>query len=317
MAVYTPVSRTDLTGFLRAYDIGRLQDHAAIAEGIENSNYRLETDRGRFILTLYEKRVREADLPFFLALMSHLQESGLPCPRPVAGRDSIVLRRLNGRPAAIVTFLPGKAVARPDTARTRAAGAVLARLHEAARGFAGSRANDLGPCGWRKLHEDCRARAGEVKPGLADIVGRELDFLERAWPGNLPRGVIHGDLFPDNVLYEGARVSGVIDFYFAAEDMLAFDLAICLNAWCFAGGEFLPAHARALVAGYEDVRPLGPAERAALPVLARGAAMRFLLTRLYDWLHPEPDALVTPKDPLGFLERLRFHQRSNWLSALA
>lgn len=317
MAVYTSVSRGDLDEFLRAYDIGPPIRFSAIAEGIENSNYRLETAQGRFILTLYEKRVREEDLPFFLTLMNHVREYGLPCPRPVPGRDGIVLRRLKGRPAALVTFLPGKSSEQPDETRTRAAGAVLAQLHEAARDFPGSRTNALGPSAWRGLFQDCRPGADTVTPGLGSAIRNELDFLARTWPVDLPTGIIHGDLFPDNVLYEDVEVSGVIDFYFAAVDMLAFDLAVCLNAWCFGPEGFLPDHARALVGGYESVRPLTAAERAALPVLARGAAMRFLLTRLYDWLHPEPDALVTPKDPLGFLERLRFFQRPDWLHDLA
>ncbi len=314
MAVYTPVSQTELDGFLRAYDIGPLLGFSAIPEGIENSNYKLQSGQGCFILTLYEKRVREEDLPFFLALMSHVRERGLPSPCPVSGRDGMVLRRLKGRPAAIVSFLPGISVRCPNEARTRAAGVILARLHEAARDFGGSRKNDLGPSGWRRLFEDCRTSADAITPGLAAAIAEELAFLEQSWPAGLPVGIIHGDLFPDNVLYLGEEVSGIIDFYFAAADMLAFDLAICVNAWCFgADGGFMPAHARALIAGYESVRPLTAAERAALPVLARGAAMRFLLTRLYDQLHPEPDALVMPKDPLGYLERLRFHQHSNGL----
>lgn len=318
MAVYTPVSEQDLSTFLRAYDIGAPVGLSPIAEGIENSNYELETDQGCFILTLYEKRVRESDLPFFLSLMSHLRERGLPCPRPVPARDGVVLRRLNGRPAAVVTFLPGRWTSSPNLAQTEAAGALLARLHEGASDFSGSRANDLGPAGWRELYGKCAGRADEVTPGLAAAIGEELKFLERAWPENLPRGVIHGDLFPDNVLYTDDHVSGVIDFYFAAVDILALDLAIGLNAWCFApDGRFLTDHARAMVRGYDSVRPLHSAERAALPVLARGGAMRFLLTRLHDRLHPEPDALVTPKDPLRFLKRLRFHQESDWLHALA
>jgi homoserine kinase type II len=318
VAVYTPVSEADLVAFLQAYDTGALAGYSPIAEGIENSNYLLETGRGRFILTLYEKRVREADLPFFLSLMQHLNRHGLPCPLPVQGRDGIALRRLNGRPAVIVTFLPGRATHNPRAAQTLTAGAMLARLHEAAQDFGGTRPNDLGPSGWTRLYEACRDRADPVRRGLADEIGGELAFLKRNWPAGLPSGVIHGDLFPDNVLFTDSTVSGVIDFYFAANDMLAFDIAICLNAWCFgADRRFMPGQARALLDGYESVRPLAAAEREALPVLARGAAMRFLLTRLYDRLHPEPDALVTPKDPLGYFERLRFHQETDWLRTLA
>ncbi len=309
MAVYTEVEPGELRRFLAAYDLGELVALVGIREGVENTNFRLETTLGRFILTIYEKRVDPADLPFFLGLMLHLAEHGLPCPLPVRGRDGQMLRRLAGKPAAIVSFLEGRSVRRIEPAHCAAVGGALAALHLAGRGFALRRANALGPAGWRRLLEATGKRAEEVAPGLAAELEAELEALERSWPAGLPGGVIHADLFPDNVFFEGERVSGLIDFYFACDDLLAYDLAICLNAWCFeSDGAFNVTKARALLVGYRARRALLPEEIAALPILARGAALRFLATRLYDWLHRVPGALVKPKDPLEYLAKLRFHR---------
>jgi homoserine kinase type II len=309
MAVYTEVAQGELARFLADYDLGEPLALVGIKEGVENSNFRLETTLGRFILTIYERRVDPADLPFFLGLMLHLAEHGLPCPLPVRARDGGLLRRLAGKPAAIVSWLDGRSPRRLEPRHCEAVGGALAALHLAGRGFALRRPNALGPAGWRRLVAATAARADEVREGLAELVAAELGALERAWPERLPGGVIHADLFPDNVFFEGERVSGVIDFYFACDDLLAYDLAICLNAWCFeSDGACNVTKARALLTGYRARRPLEPAEIAALPVLARGAALRFLLTRLYDWLNQVPGALVRPKDPLEYLARLRFHQ---------
>ncbi len=309
MAVYTEVEPGELRRFLAAYDLGELVALVGIREGVENTNFRLETTLGRFILTIYEKRVDPADLPFFLGLMLHLAEHGLPCPLPVRGRDGAMLRRLAGKPAAIVSFLEGKSVRRIEPVHCAAVGGALASLHLAGRGFPLRRPNALGPEGWRRLLEATGARADEVAPGLAQELAAELETLERRWPGGLPAGVIHADLFPDNVFFEGERVSGLIDFYFACDDLLAYDLAICLNAWCFeSDGAFNVTKARALLVGYEARRALLPEEIEALPILARGAALRFLATRLYDWLNRVPGALVKPKDPLEYLAKLRFHR---------
>lgn len=309
MAVYTPVGAAELRRFLADYDLGEPLALVPIAEGVENSNFRLETTLGRFILTLYEKRVDPADLPFFLGLMMHLAERGLPCPLPVRNRDGAMLGRLEGKPAAIVSFLDGKSPRRIGPRHCGAVGAALASLHLAGRGFALHRPNALGLEGWRGLVAATRARADEVAPGLGETITGELSALDRAWPHDLPAGVIHADLFPDNVFFEGERVSGLIDFYFACDDLLAYDVAICLNAWCFeADGAFNVTKAQALLTGYRARRPLAAAEIEALPTLARGAALRFLLTRLYDWLNRVPGALVKPKDPLEYLRKLRFHQ---------
>lgn len=309
MAVYTEVDDEALSAFVSAYDIGAVLSCKGIAEGVENSNFLLRTEGGTFILTLYERRVAEADLPFFLGLMDHLARRGIACPTPIRGRDGHNLRHLCGRPAAIVSFLEGVWPRRPTPKHCAGVGAALAAMHLAGRDFPLRRENALSVAGWRPLFARCAARADEVLPGLADEIARELDVLEQAWPRHLPKGVIHADLFPDNVFFLGEGVSGLIDFYFACNDALAYDLAICLNAWCFEpDGAFNITKARHMLAGYRAVRPLEAAELAALPILARGAALRFLLTRLYDWLHQVDGALVRPKDPLEYWQKLRFHR---------
>lgn len=309
MAVYTDVPDEELAAFVAEYDLGAVTAFKGIAEGVENSNFLLRTERGSYILTLYEKRVRAGDLPFFLGLMEHLAARGFTCPTPVKGKDGVALRQLCGRPAAIVTFLDGLWPRRIQTLHCAGVGDALARLHQASAGFAIRRPNDLSVAGWRRLLEASAPRAHEVRAGLAEELMAEFARLEAAWPAGLPQGVIHADLFPDNVFFQGDRLSGVIDFYFACDDAFAYDVAICLNAWCFeADGSFNVTKARALLTRYEAVRPLSPAEYAALPVLARGSALRFLLTRLYDWLNHPPGAFVKPKDPVEYLHKLRFHQ---------
>jgi homoserine kinase type II len=309
MAVYTEVSDEELAAFVAGYGLGELLSYKGIAEGVENTNYVVHTDAGTFILTLYEKRVARADLPFFLGLMEHLAKAGVSCPVPVRNKAGAYLSELAGRAAAMVTFLEGLSVRRPRAEHCAGVGRALAELHLAGRGFPLKRANALGLAGWRPLYERFAGRAGEIAPHLAKTVADELAALEIQWPRDLPHGVIHADLFPDNVFFRGERLSGLIDFYFACNDALAYDLAICLNAWCFeADFSFNITKGRALIGAYQDVRPLSPGERAAFPVLARGAAMRFLLTRSYDWLNPKPDALVSPHDPIAYLRRLRFHQ---------
>jgi homoserine kinase type II len=309
MAVYTAIDRPSLEAFLAAYDIGRPLAFDGITEGVENSNYLLITERGRFILTLYEKRVEPADLPFFLGLMDHLAARGVPCPIPVHGHDGEALRSLCGRRAAVVSFLEGASPRRVQAAHCAALGTALAGLHLAGAGFGMSRPNSLSVGGWRPLFEACRADADRVLPGLEDEIDRELRQIEDQWPHDLPRGVIHADLFPDNVFFQGERLTGIIDFYFACVDIIAYDLAICLNAWCFEpDGAFNITKARQMLAAYRARRAFTPRELAALPLLARGAALRFLLTRLFDWQNRVEGALVNPKNPLEYLEKLRFHR---------
>ena len=305
MAVYTDVSDDALQAFLARYDVGELIAFKGIAEGVSNSNFLLETERARFILTLYEARTEAAQLPFFLALMEHLATEGITCPLPVRQRDGAALGTLAGRPAALVSYLSGVSLKRPLVSHCLEAGETLARLHLAGRSFGSQRRNDLSVEGWRPLFDEAGDRADDVAAGLSKLIGEELSDLEQRWPQHLPRGIVHADLFPDNVFFLRGRLSGVIDFYFACTDALAYDLAICLNAWAFEPDFAFNLHkARALIEGYQRHRRLEPAEAAALPVLARGAALRFTLTRLVDWLNVPPGALVKPHDPLAYYRRL-------------
>jgi homoserine kinase type II len=310
MAVYTDVSTEDLGRFLAGYDLGELRSYKGIAEGVENSNFLVHTTTGYYILTLYEKRVAAGDVPFFLALMEHLARRGINCPQPVKNRDSEALGMLCGRPAAVVTFLDGMWMRRPDADHCAAVGTALAQMHLAGADFPGRRKNALSVGGWRPLFDQAGDRADGVQQGMRSIIEDELARLEQSWPGNLPQGVIHADLFPDNVFFLGDSLSGLIDFYFACTDTLAYDVAICLNAWCFEPDHsYNVTKGKSLLASYIDARPLSAAELDALPLLARGAAMRFLLTRLVDWLNVPQGALVKPKNPLEYFRKLRFHQK--------
>lgn len=309
MAVYTDVSAAQISAFLELYDIGTLTSFHGIAEGVENSNFLLQTTKATFILTLYEKRVAREDLPFFISLMQHLAAHGLSCPQPVAARSGAMLGELAGRPAALVTFLPGVSVRRPTATHCAELGRGLAQLHLAGRDFAMRRPNALSVAGWRQLQQTVEGREDEVAPGLAATIKDELTDLEADWPRGLPEGVIHADLFPDNAFFLDDTLSGIIDFYFACTDFFAYDVAVCLNSWCFEpDASYNVTKGRALLSGYEALRPLTREEGAALPRLARGAALRFLLTRLVDWLNVPPGALVRPKDPREYLRKLRFHR---------
>jgi homoserine kinase type II len=309
MAVYTDVAAEDLAEFLRGYDIGELLSYKGIAEGVENSNFLMHTSRGAFILTLYEKRVAADDLPYFLSLMAHLAERGVRCPQPARNRQGAVYSQLAGRPAAIINFLEGVWPRRPNAAHCTGVGEALARMHLAGADFPLFRENPLSVSGWRPLFDLAADRADGVQAGLRDFILRELEHLEANWPNHLPLGVIHADLFPDNVFFLGDRLSGLIDFPFSCNDILAYDVAICLNAWCFEPDHsFNVTKARALLNAYGRERKLSVAEQDALPLLARGAALRFLLTRLVDFLNVPPGALVKPKDPLEYVRKLRFHQ---------
>ncbi|MBK19851.1 MAG: homoserine kinase [Rhodospirillaceae bacterium] len=316
MAVYTEVSDEDLVSFVAEYDIGDIQSCKGIAEGVENSNYLLQTDRGNFILTLYEKRVQPEDLPFFLGLMEHLAERNFPCPTPIHAPDGVALRELNGKPAAMISFLSGMWPKRINSDHCREVGVAAAKMHLAADGFGLSRKNGLDRKAWQQLFDQTKDRADEIDTGLASKIESELTYLDENWPADLPGGIIHADLFPDNVFFHGNDLSGIIDFYFACNGSFAYEIAICLNAWCFEDdGSFNITKAHNLVKGYNSARMLEEAEITALPLLARGSALRFLLTRLYDLLNHPPGALVNPKDPLEYLQKLRFHQQADDQSA--
>ena len=309
MAVYTEVTDEELTAFARLYDIGEVLSCKGIAEGVENSNYLLGADAGQYILTLYEKRVKPGDLPFFLGLMEHLAAKGVAAPVPIRALDGNYLQTLCGRPAAIVTFLSGMWPKRVQPTHCGELGRAMADLHLAGADFSLVRGNALSVASWRPLLEACGPGADALLGGLVKELSAELAELEANWPRGLPAGVIHADLFPDNVFFRGDRLSGLIDFYFACNDALAYDIAICLNAWCFeADRSFNITKARRLLGGYQSRRALSPGELEALPWLARGSAMRFLLTRLFDWMNTPADALVIRKDPLEYLDKLRFHR---------
>jgi len=314
MAVYTHVPAEEIDAFLTRYDAGRLVSAKGIAEGVENSNYLLETTGAdgaghRYILTLYEKRVDEADLPFFMDLLDHLGARGCLVPRFIADRDGRRLQQLSGRPACLIEFLTGISVTEPTPGQAHAAGVALGELHKAAQGFAGERRNALDIAGWHALAAKCGEDFDQIQPGLAARVGEELAFLDAHWPADLPRSVIHADLFPDNVLMLGEEVTGLIDFYFSCTDIRAYDLAVTHSAWCFSndGATWHGARGAAIGAGYGEAHGLSGAERAAFPILCRGAALRFLLTRAYDWINTPADALVTRKDPLAYLRRMDFY----------
>ncbi len=309
MAVYTQVSTEEMEAFLRHYDHGRLISAKGIAEGVENSNYLIETTASRFILTLYEKRVNVDDLPFFFALLDHLADKGLNIPRALRDRDGVQLQTLAGRPACLIEFLTGVSVTHPTPAQARAAGGALGDMHKALADFTWSRPNSLGLPGWHELAGRCGSDLDGIAPGLGARVALELAFLDANWPVHLPTSVVHADMFPDNVLMLGDAVSGVIDFYFACTDIRAWDLAVTHTAWCFEsdGTHFHADVGAALIAGYDRQFGLSDLERIAFPILARGACLRFLLTRAWDWLNTPATAMVTRKDPLAFLRRLDFY----------
>jgi homoserine kinase type II len=310
MAVYTDIADEELRSFCADYPIADVVSFMGIAEGVENSNFLIRTADSNYILTLYEKRVKREELPFFIGLMEHLAARGISCPQPLRTRRGETLRELRGRPAAMISFLPGLWPRRITANHCAELGTALARLHKAGADYPHSRRNALSLNGWCDLIDATQAEADGVRPGLAEALAAEYAFLEANWPQDLPTGVIHADLFPDNVFFTGEKLTGIIDFYFACTDALAYDLIICLNAWCFeADGSFNRTKAVALMKHYLAERPLTPAERKALPILARGACLRFLLTRLYDWLNRVPGALVKPKDPLEYWAKLRFHQQ--------
>ncbi|KHK92967.1 homoserine kinase [Novosphingobium malaysiense] len=315
MAVYTRLGAEEMAAIIAAFDVGTLISAKGIAEGVSNSNWLIETQDAqgalhRFILTVYETRTDTADLPFFLDLLDHLAARDCPVPRTIHDRNGASHRFHEGKALALIEFLPGISVSEPTRAQARAVGAALAQVHLAAADFPAERRNSMGPDAWRQLLGDCGSEGLEsIHPGLAAIVDRELAALSSGWPSDLPSGVIHADLFPDNVLMLGDEVTGLIDFYFACTDITAYDVAVTHAAWCFSadGAGFLPDLSVALMEGYESVRPLSQMERDALPLLAQGAAMRFLATRAYDWLNTPNDALVTPKDPMAFVRRLEFY----------
>ena len=312
MAVYTEIDTNTLAEFAAQYPLSQIDEFKGITAGVQNSNFLLTTVNAKYILTIFESSangVAAADLPFFLGLMLHLSARGLSCPVPLARKDGGLISTIKNKPAALVSFLEGRSVKTPRPQHCRALGAAMAQMHLAGDGFELTRPNNHGLGNWQALFERCHSRADEVSPDLTRAMERELTRLKENWPGSLPTGIIHADLFPDNVFFMQGDMSGLIDFYFACNDFYAYDLAIALNAWCFeADATFNVTKARALLSGYQNLRPLAPEEIDAMPILGAGAAMRFLTTRLFDWLNQIDGAQVEPKNPNDFLRRLRFHR---------
>ena len=312
MAVYTEIDSNTLAEIAAQYPLSQVDEFKGITAGVQNSNFLLTTADAKYILTIYESSangVAAADLPFFLNLMLHLSAQGLSCPVPLARKDGGLVSTIKNKPAALVSFLEGRSVRTPRPEHCRALGAAMAQMHLAGDRFELTRPNNHGLGNWQALFERCHSRADEVSPDLTRAMERELTRLQENWPDNLPTGIIHADLFPDNVFFLKGDISGLIDFYFACNDFYAYDLAIALNAWCFeADATFNVTKARALMSGYQNMRPLAPEEIDAVPILGAGAAMRFLTTRLFDWLNQVDGAQVEPKNPNDFLRRLRFHR---------
>ena len=316
MAVYTHLSDPQIAALIEGdYAIGRFLRAEGISQGVSNTNYRVDVEVNGgvqpYILTLYEARTETSELPFFLGLMEHLAKHGIACPKPIPRCDGEVISRIAGKYAALISFLPGKSRIEMDETHCAAVGHLLAALHKAGSAFEGKRANTLSLSGWWGLHTHVKGKLDAIEPGFDRLVAEELSYLDRHWPRDLPQGAIHADLFPDNVFFEDDAVSGVIDFYFACTDAWAYDLAVTLNAWCFEQHTFNVAKAQALFAAYESQQQITMEEKNALPILLRGAAMRFLLTRAYDWLLQKTEAVVTPHDPREYAAKLRYHQQQN------
>ena len=310
MAVYTHVSAEALEEFLLRYDVGELVSAKGIAEGVENSNYLIDTTKGRFILTLYEKRVEAGDLPYFMALLDHLADRGNPVPPAIKDRDGEAIQTLEGRPACLIRFLAGVSVSHPTAAQAEAAGAAMGRMHASLTDFALVRDNSMGVRTWQPLFDRCGRSLDDMAVNLHAEAGEMVDRVVRGWQGDhFPQGTIHADLFPDNVLMRGSDVTGLIDFYFACTDARIYDLAVMHTAWSFdaSGATHHPAIGEALIRGYHRTLPLSDEERAALPGFAAGACIRFFLSRAWDWLNTPADAMVTRKDPLAYWRRLKIY----------
>ena len=310
MAVYTHLGAEQLIELISHYDVGDLVSVKGIAEGVSNSNWLIETTQARYILTMYERRIEIDDLPFFLNLLDHLAARDCPVPATIHDCDGAAFRMMDGKAVALFEFLPGVSVDMANPAQARAVGVALAEMHVQSNDFSMTRTNDLRPPDWQALFDQCgTSRIAAIDTQLASIIGDHMPALAVNWPTDLPISTIHADLFPDNVLLLGDGVSGLIDFYFACTDFTAYDLAVTHASWCFSGDgrEFSADISDALIAGYNSVRPLQPGEIAALPLLAKGAAMRFVATRTYDWIDTPDDALVTKKDPMDFARRLLFY----------
>ena len=311
MAVYTKLSENNLKDFFSKYNLGKLLKFKGIQEGIENSNYFVKTDSGKFILTIYEKRVEEKDLPFFMGLMKNIFNENFPSPEPIINKNGNYITEIFGKKAAVVSFLEGASKKNLTPGNCHEVGIYTAKLHMITKNLNIKRTNRLSVNSWRLIYRKIQKDCSKIYPGLTKIIERNLEVIEDKWPKNIPRGIIHADLFPDNIFFKGSKLTGIIDFYFSCYDFYALEIAICLNALCFEGKNenlsFNVTKAKKFIDGYSSIRKLTEEEKESLKILCHGAAMRFLLTRVFDYLNLTEDALVKIKDPVEYLKRLEFH----------
>ena len=314
MAVYTKFNQKDFENILKEYSIGELNDFKGIKEGIENTNYFLKVDEKKYILTIYEKRVKEEDLPFFAELMLKLNASRFHCPVPILNKKKVAITKYKEKKLMISSFLDGSAkdILSPDNCKS--VGREAAKLHEITKNFKINRKNDLSVNSWRKIFNSVKESCGKIHKELPNLIETNLIDVEKNWPNDLPRGIIHADLFNDNIFFEKEKFSGIIDFYFSCNDFFAFEIAICFNALCFDGLKsnlsFNVTKAKNFIDGYTSIRKLTNMEIDSMKVLSQGAALRFLLTRVFDALNTVEGAIVKIKDPMEYLKRLEFHKNS-------
>ena len=312
MAVYTKLSETELKDFFSKYNLGKLLNHEGIKEGIENTNYLTETEKGKFILTVYEKRVEEKDLPFFISLMRNLYDKNFPSPEPIINRNGNYISEILKKKASVVSFIEGNTKKNLSPNECYQVGNYAAKLHKITKNLNSKRENKLSVNSWREIYNKVKKDCSKIHPNLSNIIEKNLNEIETDWPKNIPSGIIHADLFPDNIFFNKNKLSGIIDFYFSCNDYYAFEIAICLNALCFEGKNenlsFNVTKAKKFIDGYSSVRVLTDDEKKSLKVLCKGAAIRFLLTRVFDYLNLIEGAIVKIKDPLEYLKRLEFHE---------
>ena len=308
MAIYTKLSFKEVSNILKSYSLGNLKNLKGIKEGIEYTNYLLNTTNGKYILTIYEKRVNTKELPFFINLMSHLSSNKIICPKPISNNSGLYIFKIKNKYASISSFVEGKGMLSHSTAACKTIGKNIARLHLATKNIKISRKNNLSINSWVKLNNSIKNKANLKIPGIHLFINKILQKLKKNWPNNIPSGIIHADLFPDNIFFLKNKFSGFIDFYFACNDLLVYDLAICINAICFDKSNKLDNQkVSAILQGYSTIRKLKKIELEALPNLLIGAAIRFFLTRLHDSIYLQKNAIVKVKDPIEYLNKIKFH----------
>ncbi len=311
MAVYTKLSKNQLDEFFSKYSLGKLLNYSEIKEGIENTNYLIKTEKGKFVLTLYEKRVEHSDLPFFISLMKNLFDKKFPSPNPIININGNYITEISGKKATVASFLSGISKKNLSPENCYEVGIHAAKLHLITKDLSGKRENKLSINSWRKIYDKVKKDCSKIHPNLTLAIEKNLQEIEKNWPKNIPSGIIHADLFPDNIFFKNEKLSGIIDFYFSCNDFYAFEIAVCLNALCFEGKNenlsFNVTKAKKFINGYSSVRDLSENEKQSLKILCQGAAIRFLLTRVFDYLNITEGAVVKIKDPVEYLKRLEFH----------